>query len=232
MMKDAIILVADDDKDIVKLISESLEDEGYAVIGAYDGKETLKAIETTKFSLIILDILMPEMDGLEVCRKVRNSVDAPIIFVSAKDREIDKVVGLEVGADDYITKPFSINELIVRVNAHIRREKRKETGNKSSRPLKVGPFTIDKEAYETFKYNQKIDLSSREFQIFLFLVENINRVLTREQIYEAIWKNDYTGDVNIVTTHIKNLRNKIDDKENIFIKTIWGIGYKFTGGQM
>lgn len=229
------ILVADDDREIVRLITDSLEDEGYEVLPAYNGHQVLEHLKHTTVSLLILDIMMPEMDGLEVCRQIRNTIGIPIILLSAKDREIDKVVGLEVGADDYITKPFSTNELIARVKAHLRREKRNTTTTTStSKPeenlLNFDDISINKGTYEILKKNQPVNLSTKEFQILIYLIENHNLVLSREQIYDAIWGSgsDYC-DLNTVTVHIKNLRNKLDP-ENRYIKTIWGIGYKFTGG--
>lgn len=226
------ILVADDDREIVRLIGDSLEDEGYEVLTAYNGKQVLEQLDRSVVSLIILDIMMPEMDGLEVCRKIRNSIAAPIILLSAKGREIDKVVGLEVGADDYLTKPFSTNELVARVKAHLRREKRNTKAVKSETSvLGFDDITIHKDNYEVFKNGLKINLSTKEFQIMLYLIENKNLVLSREQIYDAIWGvgSDYC-DLNTVTVHIKNLRSKIDP-QNEYIKTIWGVGYKFTGAK-
>lgn len=229
------ILVADDDREIVKLISDSLEDEGFKVLTAYNGAQVLTLLSESEVSLVILDIMMPEMDGLEVCRRVRNEIGAPIILLSAKSREIDKVVGLEVGADDYITKPFSINELVARVKAHLRREKRSNPAI-PVKPVKAeenvihyDDLTIHKGTFEVFKNSQKIDLSTKEFQILLYLIENRNLVLSREQIYDAIWGSgsDFC-DLNTVTVHIKNLRNKLDPG-NRYIKTVWGIGYKFAG---
>jgi DNA-binding response OmpR family regulator len=230
------ILVADDDREIVKLIGDSLEDEGFEVLTAYNGVQVLSLLSESKVSLVLLDIMMPEMDGLEVCRRIRNDIGVPIILLSAKSREIDKVVGLEVGADDYITKPFSINELVARVKAHLRREKRSNPATVPVKPVKseenlvqFDDLTIHKGTFEVFKNHQKIDLSTKEFQILLYLIENRNLVLSREQIYDAIWGSgsDFC-DLNTVTVHIKNLRNKLDP-ENHYIKTVWGIGYKFAG---
>ncbi|NLY76181.1 MAG: response regulator transcription factor [Firmicutes bacterium] len=226
------ILVADDDREIVRLIGDSLEDEGYQVIPAYHGKQVLELLESSAVSLIILDIMMPEMDGLEVCRKIRNKIGIPIILLSAKGREIDKVVGLEVGADDYLTKPFSINELVARVKAHLRREKRKDKAVKNETGVLVfDDVAIHKDNYEVYKNGRKINLSTKEFQILLYLIENKNLVLSREQIYDAVWGvgSDYC-DLNTVTVHIKNLRDKIDP-QNEYIKTVWGVGYKFTGAK-
>ncbi len=224
------ILVADDDQEIVRLIGDSLRDEGYQVIPAYHGKQALELLESSPVSLIILDIMMPEMDGLEVCRKIRNKTGVPIILLSAKGREIDKVVGLEVGADDYLTKPFSINELVARVKAHLRRERRNNRTVKNETGVLVfDDVRIHKDSYEVYKNGRKINLSTKEFQILLYLIENKNLVLSREQIYDAVWGvgSDYC-DLNTVTVHIKNLRDKIDPR-NDYIKTVWGIGYKFTG---
>ncbi|MGE5604315.1 MAG: response regulator transcription factor, partial [Bacteroidota bacterium] len=151
MSVSAKILVADDDREIVRLIGDSLEDEGYQILPAYNGKEVLEHLEQTDVSLIILDIMMPEMDGLEVCQKIRHQIAAPIILLSAKGREIDKVVGLEVGADDYLTKPFSVNELIARVKAHLRREKRSNKVEKNHTSFGFDDITIHKEKYEVYK---------------------------------------------------------------------------------
>lgn len=220
------ILVVDDDCEIVNLIAESLEDEGYEVEKAHNGDDALKKLVDMDISLMILDIMMPETDGLEVCRKVRNDVTLPIIVLSAKDREIDKVVGLELGADDYMTKPFSVAELVARVNAHIRREKRNSfIREKTVKIYNFGNLVINKDTFEVFLNSKRIELSTKEFQILAYLADNKNRVLSREQIYDAIWGNSEFGDVNTVTVHIKNLRSKLDNN-NELIKTIWGIGYK------
>ena len=226
------ILVADDDREILKLISESLEDEGFYVHTASNGREVLERVSSDQVSLFILDIMMPGMDGLEVCRSIRHQTAAPIIFLSAKSRELDKVVGLEVGADDYVTKPFSVNELVARVKAHLRRERRKRFENETApagNAICFGNVSINKETYELFVDSEKVNLSTKEFQILVYLVENKNLVLSREQIYDAIWGQSEFGDLNTVTVHIKNLRDKMD-KENQYIKTVWGVGYKFVGG--
>ncbi len=224
------ILVADDDREIVRLIGDSLEDEGYEVLTAYDGKQVLEELDRSVVSLVILDVMMPEMDGLEVCRKIRNEIAIPIILLSAKSREIDKVVGLEVGADDYLTKPFSVNELVARVKAHLRREQRNAKPVKNEiTSIKIGDLTIHKDKYDVYQNGSKVSLSTKEFQILVYLIENKNLVLSREQIYDAIWGvgSDYC-DLNTVTVHIKNLRNKIGPDSD-YIKTVWGVGYKFTG---
>ena len=227
------ILIADDDREIVQLIAESLEEEGFEIVTAFNGREALEKLEQGQINLIILDIMMPETDGLEICRRVRQKQAAPIILLSAKSREIDKVVGLEVGADDYITKPFSINELIARVKAHLRREHRVRSAppeaDSGGNLFVFDNIVVNKDTFEVLKNEQPVALSTKEFQILIYLIENRNLVLSREQIYDAIWGNSDFGDLNTVTVHIKNLRAKLDE-DNRYIKTVWGIGYKFTGG--
>lgn len=224
-MNSPTILIADDDPDIVRLLAESFQDEGFLTIEARNGTEALEKAVDPAISLIILDIMMPEMDGLEVCRKIRNAVNIPILFLSARDRELDRIVGLEIGADDYILKPFSVNELIARVRAHLRRENRYISTTKT---LQSGSLVINKDTFEVFHHGKRIELSTKEFQILLYLAENANRVLSREQIYNAIWGETEYGDINTVTVHIKNLRSKLEQDKH-YIKTVWGIGYKFVG---
>lgn len=225
------IFIVDDDKDIVTLVNDILSDEGYIVEKAYNGKEALQKINENHFDLIILDVMLPDMDGFEVCRKIRDIVDIPILFLSAKSKSIDKIIGFEIGADDYITKPFDDGELVARVKAHIRRQKRFTANNGSSSNsinLKYDGIEINKNSYEVFVEGKKVDLSTREFQILAFMMNNPNMVLTREQIYNNVWGYDDFGDINTVTVHIKKLREKID-KSDRFIKTVWGAGYKFVG---
>lgn len=221
------ILIVDDDEAIAFLISDALEDEGFETIICYDGNEALKKIEeSSEISLMILDIMMPKMDGLELCRRVRDQLKAPIIFVSAKSRTLDTLLGLEMGADDYICKPFVVEELVGRVKAHLRREKRNQQTSVQSTPdvLHFGSFKLYPTRYEVFKDEVNIDLSPREFQLFHYFVENSGRVLSREQIFDAIWGENY-GDIGTVAVNIKNLRQKLDPSSQ-YIKTIWGVGYK------
>ncbi|MBP3039278.1 response regulator transcription factor [Bacillaceae bacterium Marseille-Q3522] len=227
------ILVVDDDRDIVRLISDSLKYEQFTVVSAYSGKEALEIVSTANVDFIILDIMMPGMDGLEVCRILRKEYNMPILILSAKDRDMDKVIGLEIGADDYMTKPFSIYELTSRVKAHFRKidrlQKEWQTQNREELTNRINPaqspLVLDKRTYEAFINNEKMDLSTKEFQILSYLYDHPNQVLSREQIYESVWGDEY-GDINTVTVHIKNLRKKLG-KEFDYIKTIWGIGYKF-----
>lgn len=217
------ILIVDDDREIASLIGDSLYDEGYETLLAYDGEIALEKVSNNlDLEMIILDIMMPKVDGLEVCRKIREKVRCPIIFVSAKSRTLDTVLGLEIGADDYITKPFIVDELVARVKAHLRREKRRNSiGNNI---IKIGEIEIHKDSYEVYLNKELIDLSTREFQLFLYLCENAGQVLSREQIFNSVWGSDF-GDIGTVAVNIKSLRDKID-KENKYIKTIWGVGYK------
>ncbi|BFH13944.1 response regulator transcription factor [Paenibacillus melissococcoides] len=220
------VLIADDDKEIVDLIADSLEDEGFATVKAYSGQDVLELTKDRSYALLLLDIMMPNGSGIEICRAIRDRVTAPIVFITAKSRDLDKVVGFEIGADDYITKPFSIDELVARVKAHIRRDHRSQ----ARRQERIyGNLIIDKDTYEVIKDGVKIDLSTKEFQILSYLADHHNKVLSREQIYDAVWGQSELGDMNTVTVHIKNIRNKIDP-ENRLIVTVWGVGYKFTGG--
>ncbi|MFR5266651.1 response regulator transcription factor [Clostridium sp.] len=218
------ILIVDDDIEIAELISDSLMDEGLEVIKAYNGEEAISVTKKEKkIELIILDIMMPKMDGLEFCRRIRDKVSCPIIFLTAKKNTLDTLLGLEMGGDDYITKPFVVAELVARVKAHLRREKRGEIIEEKI--INIGNIEINKESYEVFVDKKIVELSSREFQLLAYLCENAGRVLSREQIFNHIWGFDY-GDIGTVTVNIKNLRDKID-KESKYIKTVWGVGYKF-----
>lgn len=232
-MEKQSILIVDDDKDIVNLISDILEDESYTVSSAFNGKDALKLIADNKFDLLIIDIMLPDIDGYEICRKIRDDITAPIIILSAKSKAMDKVIGFELGADDFITKPFDDNELIARVKAHLRRSKRNESKNTLGKDsiIKFQGIELNKNSYEVYIDALKIELSTKEFQILAYMMEYANVVLTREQIYNAVWGYDDFGDITTVTVHIKKLREKIDKEDN-FIKTIWGVGYKFIGGKV
>lgn len=228
-MENSIVLIADDDKEIVKLVADTLEDEGFIVIKAYNGTEVLRIMqENRKVDLILLDMMMPGMDGFEVCKKLRDTYFGPIVFLSAKGREIDKVIGLELGADDYLTKPFHTMELASRVKAHIRRDHRMNNKSAEADMLSFEGLKIYPNSFEAWRNGQKIDLTTREFQILLYLAKNQNIVLSREQIYESIWGNMNYGEMNTVTVNIKYLRDKLDP-DGQYIKTVWGVGYKFIG---
>lgn len=217
------ILIVDDEKEIAELISDVLKDEGYNIKIKYNGLEAIEEVKNNSYDLILLDIMMPGLSGTETCNKIRDIVTCPIIFVTAKNQLLDKLVGFEIGADDYITKPFAIEELIARVKAHLRRETR--YNKKSSSIIEIGQIKIDKESYEVYKDNKHISLSTKEFELLWYLMENAGKVLSKEQIYNNVWKTEY-GDIGTVAVNIKSLRTKIDPEEK-YIITIWGLGYKF-----
>lgn len=228
-------MIVDDDRDIVRLITESLKFEQFKAIPAYSGKEALSILKANKIDFIVLDIMMPEMDGLEVCRNIRSEHNTPILLLSARNRDMDKIIGLEIGADDYMTKPFSIQELTSRIKAHFRKVDRlykewnglrqeKERNTEVSTSLLV----LNEKTFVAFLNNQQLELSTKEFQILSFLKNHPNNVVTREQIYENVWGDEY-GELNTVTVHIKNIRKKLGGQYD-FIKTIWGVGYKYVEG--
>ncbi len=217
------ILIVDDDREIALLISDALADEGYECLLAFNGQHALAQLkDNPDISLILLDIMMPDMDGLEICRKIRNTVACPILFVTAKNRTYDAMLGFEMGADDYVSKPFVVEELVARVKAHLRREKRNL--QKKNSAMTIGNIRIDPESYEVTVNGKREELSAREFQLLCYLFENAGKVLSKEQIFSAVWGMDF-ADIGTVAVNIKNLRDKID-KENRYIKTVWGVGYK------
>lgn len=224
------ILIADDDIDIAELIADSLSDEGYETRIVTDGESALKVIEEDieQIQLILLDIMMPGKNGLKVCLEVRARVHVPIVFVSAKSSHESKILGLDIGADDYITKPFVVAELVARINAHIRREQRKHKKEEST--LTIGDIVVDR-INELVRYKGNlVELSNREFQVFSYLLENRGKALSRTEIFENVWGSTY-GDLNSVTIHIKNIRNK-QDPDNQLIHTVWGYGYKLVKGDI
>lgn len=220
------ILIVDDDAAIAGLISDVLEDEGFDTVVKTDSKSAYNYIMTNSkdISLITLDIMMPELSGLEICSFVRSYVECPIIFISAKGKTVDMVLGLETGADDYISKPFVIDELVAKVKAHLRREQRHLMGVDSD-TIKVGDIEISTGSYEVRKNGEIVSFSTREFQLLQYLMENAGKVLTREQIFAHVWDTEF-GDIGTVAVNIKSIRDKIDP-ENNYIKTVWGVGYKF-----
>lgn len=221
------ILVIDDERDLVMIIKDTLEKAGYNVLAAYNGLEGIK-LSGKKPDLIILDIMMPDIDGFSVCSVIREKVDCPILFLSAKDSEQDKIKGLAIGGDDYITKPFSLKELVSRVKAHLRREKRK-IENQDTHLLSFENINIDLKGMKVEVNDKNINLTRKEFEIVELLALNPGQVFSKDQIYDKIWGYDGLGDTSTVTEHIKNIRFKINsfDKENKYIQTIWGLGYKW-----
>jgi phosphate regulon transcriptional regulator PhoB len=225
------IVVADDEKDIVELVAFNLEQEGYAVSRAFDGRRALEMVKTERPTLVILDLMMPEMNGMEVCRVIRanaDTVDLPVIMLTAKSDPLDKILGLEIGADDYITKPFHVRELIARVRSVLRRAGRKpeESGQEL---LSFGGIRVDMRSYQTTVDEKPVELSSREFKLLHFFISHPGRVYTREQLLDRVWGDESFVEPRTVDVHISRLRNEIEpDKENPrYILTVRGIGYKF-----
>ncbi len=225
IMKEKILII-DDDISIARLISDSLEDEGFKTEIKNDGKSAYDYIiaNSENIALITLDIMMPELSGMDLCKFIRKRVSCPIIFVSAKGKTVDAVQGFEVGADDYISKPFVVEEFVARVKAHLRREERCRPKNENE-IIRVGDIEINIASYEVSKKGVKIPLSTREFQLLQFFMENAGKVLTREEIFSHVWGSEF-GDIGTVAVNIKSIRDKIDP-DNEYIKTVWGVGYKF-----
>ena len=221
------ILIADDDTNIVELISLYLTKEGYETKKAYNGREALKHLQSFAPNLMILDIMMPEMDGFAVCREVRKMSSIPIIMLTAKGETFDKVLGLELGADDYMVKPFDTKELVARVKAVLRRTESKESNNKR---LIFPGLTINLSNYSVTFQEKDIEMPPKELELLYFLASHPNQVFTREQLLNQIWGYEYYGDTRTVDVHIKRIREKLDQGEEESgwsIKTVWGVGYKF-----
>lgn len=218
------ILIVDDEEDIGELISLVLSKEGFDTVVKNSAMDALLEIERNKFDLILLDIMMPDMSGTELCAKIRDKVGCSIIFVTAKNAILDKMLGYEIGGDDYITKPFDNTELVLKVKSHLRIKQRNNLNIKGN-VIKIGNISLNKESFEVRKNNKKVDLSTREFELLLYLMENAGVALSKEQIFNSVWGYDY-GDIGTVAVNIKNLRDKIDEEDK-YIITIWGYGYKF-----
>ncbi|MBJ8097974.1 response regulator transcription factor [Bacillus cereus group sp. N11] len=223
------ILIVDDDKDIRNLISVYLENEGLQTQKAEDAIEALKLLKEKEFDLILLDVMMPNMDGIEACLKIREEQTIPIIMLSAKSEDMDKIQGLTSGADDYLSKPFNPLELIARVKSQLRRHKKYNTDtNKNKNTIEMVGLTINTDTRQVWVKNQEVRLTPKEFDILELLARNKGMVLSVEKIYEAVWKEQFYKSNNNVMVHITKIRDKIeeDSKHPIYIKTIWGVGYK------
>ena len=224
------ILVVDDEKPISDIVKFNLDKEGYEVFTAYDGEEALEMVEEVVPDLILLDLMLPKKDGLEVCREVRKTHDMPIIMITAKDQEFDKVLGLEMGADDYVTKPFSNRELIARVKANLRRGAVVQPAapeEPENNDIEVGALTIHPEAYIISKRGKSIELTHREFELLHYLAKHIGQVMTREHLLQTVWGYDYFGDVRTVDVTVRRLREKIEDTPShpTWLVTRRGVGY-------
>lgn len=226
------ILVVDDEKPIADIIKFGLEKDGFDVVCAYDGNEAVEMVKEHVPNLILLDIMLPYRDGMEVCREVRKTYDMPIIMLTAKDSEIDKVLGLELGADDYVTKPFSTRELIARVKANLRRNQKAQEPEEETKNIAIGPLLIQPEAYLVTKRDQPIELTHREFELIYYLARHIGQVMTREHLLQAVWGYDYFGDVRTVDVTVRRLREKVEDNPSnpAWIVTRRGVGYYLRQG--
>lgn len=223
------ILVCDDDRDIVEAIDIYLSKEGYNVIKAYDGVEAMEKLEQEDIQLLIIDVMMPRLDGIRATLKIREKSSIPIIILSAKSEDSDKVIGLDVGADDYVTKPFNPLELIARVKSQLRRYTRLGTMVESNKDIyTVGGLEIDDVCKQVSVDGEKVRLTPSEYNILLFLVKNPGRVFTIDQIYEAVWNEEAVAADNTVAVHIRHIREKIEinPKEPRYLKVVWGVGYK------
>ncbi len=226
-MQNNKVLVVDDDAHIAELIKLYFEKEGFTVATASNGREAVDKFKSESPAIIILDVMMPEMDGWDVCREIRKTSNVPIIMLTAKGETFDKVLGLELGADDYMVKPFETKELIARVKAVLRRSDTKDAD--AAKEINYNNLSINLSNYE-LKINGKItEIPPKELELLFFLASNPNRVFTREQLLEEVWGFDYFGDSRTVDVHIKRLREKLENVEdaNWQLKTVWGVGYKF-----
>lgn len=219
------ILLVDDDVSILLLVSDVLEEKGLEVTAVRSGEEALRRVEEGRFDLILLDIMMKGLSGLEVCRQIPGRVDCPILFLSAKDSVKDIVKGLDLGADDYLTKPFALEELAARVQAHLRRQERSAPGRPAGGPIQIGAIRLDPEKLTVTKAGAPVALSTRELELLTYLMRHAGETLSRDRIFHDVWRTDY-GDVGTVAINIKNLRSKLDPEWR-YIKTVWGSGYRF-----
>jgi len=223
------VLVVDDEKLIVKGIRFSLEQDGMEVDCAYDGEEALEAAKKKEYDVVLLDVMLPKFSGFEVCQQIREFSSMPIIMLTAKGDDIDKILGLEYGADDYITKPFNILEVKARIKAIMRRSAKKNAANETAKTISFGVMKIDCESRRVYISNKEVNLTAKEFDLLELLVYNPNKVYSRENLLNIVWGYDYPGDVRTVDVHIRRLREKIESNpsEPKFIHTKWGVGYFF-----
>lgn len=228
-MSKETILVVDDEKEIRDLISIYLKNEGYVVLQAGDGEEGLELLKTNEVHLIVLDIMMPKIDGIHMCMKVREIAEMPIIMLSAKTQDMDKILGLTTGADDYVTKPFNPLELIARIKSQLRRYMKMSGASvQNENEIEVGNMKINVATHEVIVGDQEVKLTPREFSILELLARNRGMVMSAEQIYERVWKEDSFQSDNTVMVHIRKIREKLEEnpRKPHYIKTVWGVGYK------
>lgn len=231
-MKERTILIVEDDKALVDVLNYHLSKEGYKVAIALDGEQALEMARKSQPNIILLDVMLPKMDGFQVCRILRKEMTVPILMLTAKDSEIDKIVGLEIGADDYLTKPFSMRELVARIRAMLRRSEMVEAKPSGQAvPIRVGALEIDTARRRVSVQGSTVKLTTKEFDLLLFLAENKGIVFSREHLLEKVWGYDYAGDTRSVDVHIRWLREKIETNPGKpeYLITVRGVGYKLEG---
>lgn len=222
-MVETKVLIVDDDKNICDLIELYLLKEGYKTYKVYNGKDALKVFTEKPVDVVVLDIMMPEMDGYEVLKEIRKSSPLPVIMLTARGETFDRVLGLELGADDYMVKPFEPKELVARIRAVLRRYKPQTM----KRALEFTDIIIDADSYIVTYKGQELEMPPKEFELLYFLASNPNKVFTRDQLLYEVWGYDYPGDSRTVDVHVKRIREKLSDEKDWQIKTVWGVGYKF-----
>lgn len=222
-MVETKVLIVDDDKNICDLIELYLLKEGYKTYKVYNGKDALKVFTEKPIDVVVLDIMMPEMDGYEVLKEIRKSSPLPVIMLTARGETFDRVLGLELGADDYMVKPFEPKELVARIRAVLRRYKPQTM----KRALEFTDIIIDADSYIVTYKGQELEMPPKEFELLYFLASNPNKVFTRDQLLYEVWGYDYPGDSRTVDVHVKRIREKLSDEKDWQIKTVWGVGYKF-----
>ncbi len=225
------ILVVDDEKLIVKGLRFSLEQEGMEVDCAYDGQEAIDLAKRGEYDLILLDVMLPVFDGFEVCQQIREFSDVPIIMITAKSDDMDKILGLDMGADDYVTKPFNILEVKARIKAIIRRNAKKSKAEEQKNILKVKELTMDKESRRVWAGEKELNLTGKEFDLLELLLTNPGKVYSREKLLNIVWGYEYPGDVRTVDVHVRRLREKVEanPSDPQYVYTKWGVGYFFKG---
>lgn len=223
------VLVVDDEKLIIKGIRYSLEQDGMEVTCAYDGEEALAYAKEQKFDIILLDVMLPKLNGFEVCQQIREFSNVPIIMLTAKDGDMDKILGLDYGADDYMTKPFNILEVKARIKAILRRSTKAESTENDSQYIIAKDMKLDREGRRVYIGESEINLTAKEFDVLELLVSNPNKVYSREKLLKLIWGEDYPGDVRTVDVHIRRLREKVEKKPSDprYVHTKWGVGYYY-----
>lgn len=223
------VLVVDDEKLIVKGIRFSLEQDGMEVDCAYDGEEALELAKSNRYDLILLDVMLPKMTGFEVCQQIREFSNVPIVMLTAKGEDMDKILGLDYGADDYITKPFNILEVKARIKAITRRTGRKNEEKTAERMVENRDMKLDCDGRRVYIKNKEVNLTAKEYEVLELLMKNPNKVYSRETLLKLVWGSDYPGDVRTVDVHIRRLREKIEEtpSEPMYVHTKWGVGYYF-----